>query len=152
MSPRRPQEGQNEPKEGAKGTQGPPKGTPKSPQERTKIAAPKSIVIYGVSSWKIAFSLGLAAFLKQFHRPNRCFLASRARKHRILRGRGGQNSQKTKIRVFARRAVLQDVSRFLGGRGLAKSRKIAFSLGRCCKNSRKKRFFEMLAPPGPKSS
>ena len=47
-----------------RGPQGPPKGPPKSPPKRSKIAAPKSIVKYGVSSWKIAFLFGLAAFFE----------------------------------------------------------------------------------------
>ena len=72
----------------------------------------------------------------------------RAKTPYFTRPRGAKTAKNPKIHVFARRAVLQDVSRFLGGRGLAKSRKIAFSRGRCCKNTKIVNF-QYSAPPRP---
>ena len=47
MSPRSPEEAEHEPQEG---TNGGPRVPKREPKERPKIAAPKSIVKYGVSS------------------------------------------------------------------------------------------------------
>ena len=100
-APGRRQGGQKRPRRAPRRPQGPPKGPPKSPQKRSKIQAPRSIVKHGVSSWKIAFSLGLAAFIGQSSRPNRCFFASHALKHRVLRGRRGPKRRKTRKYAFS---------------------------------------------------
>ena len=121
MSPRRPQEAQNEPQEGTKGAPGPPKRDPKepprAPQNRSaqkyrkircfilenRVFARFGCIFEAISSAKPLF-----------------FGFPRAKTPYFTRPRGAKTAKNPKICVFAREAVLQDVSRFLGGRGLAK--------------------------------
>ena len=143
MSPRRPQEAHNEPQEAPGGPKWAPGGhpggprAPKEPQKALKnrnaqkyrkircfilengVFARFGCIFEAISSAKPVFS---------------CF--PRAKTPYFTRPRGAQTAKNPKIHVFARRAFLQDVSRFLGGRGLAKSRKIAISRERCCRNAK----------------
>ena len=153
MSPRRPQEAPNGPQEGTQGGPGPPKRAPKEPQKAMKnrnaqkyrkircfilengVFARFGCIFEPISSAKPVF-----------------FCFPRTKTPYFTRQRGGKKAKNPKICVFAREAVLQDVSRFLGGRGLAKSRKITFSRGRCGKDTKITYFSIFWDPPGPKSS
>ena len=153
MSPRRPQEAQNGPQEGTQGGPGPPNRAPKEPPKALKnrnaqkyrkircfilenrVFARFGCIFEAISSAKPLF-----------------FGFPRAKTPYFTRPRGAQMAKNPKICVFVREAVLQDVSRFLGGRGLATSRKITFSRGRCCKNLKIHDLSIFCPPPGPKSS
>ena len=136
ISPRRPQEAQNEPQEGTKRAPGPPKSRPKEPPEARKNRNAKKYrkIRCLVLENRVFLRFG-CIFEAIFSAKPAFFSLPRAKTPYFTRPEGGQKAKNSKKRIFAGRAAVRDVSRFLGCRGLAKSRKIAFSRGRCCKNA-----------------
>ena len=116
-APGRRQGGQKRPRRAPRRPQGTPKGTPKSPQKRSKIQAPRSIVKHGVSPWKIAFSLGLAAFIGQSSRPNRCFLRPTRSNTVFYEAGGGPKGEKLENTHFRREGRRAGRLAFFGGSG-----------------------------------
>ena len=139
-APGRRQGGQKRPRRAPRRPQGPPKGPPKSRQERSKITAPRSIVKYGVSFWKIAFSLGLAAFLVQYSRPNRRFLRPTRSNTVFYEAGGGPKGEKLENMHFRREGRRAGRLAFFGGSGPRKITKNALSRERCCKNKKNNYF------------
>ena len=150
MSPRRPQEAQKEPQEGTKRAPGPPKSGPKEPPEAGKNRnAKKCRKIRCLVLENRVFLWFGCIFEAIFSAKPVFFCFPRTKTPYFTRPEGGQKAKNSKKRVFVRRAPVRDVSRFLGGRGLAKSRKIAFSRGRCCKNLKFHDFSIFWSPPPP---
>ena len=153
MSPRRPQEAQNGPQEGTQGGPGPPKRAPKEPPKALKnrnaqkyrkircfilengVFARFGCIFETISSAKPVF-----------------FCFPRAKTPYFTRPRGAQKAKNPKICVFARRAVLQDVSRFWGGSGPRKIAKNSVFTREVWQKREKHGFSRFLVPPGPKSS
>ena len=153
MSPRRPQEAPNGPQEGTQWGPGPPKRAPKEPPKALKNHSARKYrkIRCFVLENRVFARFGCIFEAISSAKPL-FFGFPRAKTPYFTRPRGAKTVKNLKIYVFAREAVLQDVSRFLGGRGLAKSRKIAFSRGRCGKNTENTIFRYVGHPPGPKSS
>ena len=139
--------GPEAPQEGTKEAPGPPKRPPKEPPEalhnpsaqkyrKTRCFVLENSVFARFGCISRAISSAKPTF----------FCAPRAQTPCFTRPEGAQKAKNSKICIFAGRAAVRDVSRFLGGRGLAKSRKIAFSRGRCCKNNENHDFRD---PPRP---
>ena len=150
MSPRRPQEDKNEPQEGTKGAPGPPQREPKEPPRAPQNRSAQKYRKIQCFIWENHVFVWFGCIFEAISSAKPLFFGfPRAKTPYFTRPRGAQKAKNPKIHVFARRAVLQDVSRFLGGRGLAKSRKIAFSRGRCCKNVKIRVFSIFWPPPRP---
>ena len=136
----------------AKGGPGPPKRVPKEPPKALKN---RSAQKYRKIRCFILEKHGFARFGYIFENlfGQTCVFLLPSRENTVFyEAGGGPQGEQLEKHIFAGRAAVRDVSRFLGGRGLAKSRKIAFSRGRCCKNCEKNNCSRFWAPPGPKST
>ena len=144
--------GPEAPQEGTKEAPGPPKRHPKEPPEALKNHSAKKYrkIRCFVLENSVFARFGCIYRAIFSAKPTFFFYAPRVQTPCFTWPEGAQKAKNSKIRSFAGRAAVRDVSRFLGGRGFAKSRKIAFSRGRCCRNAKINDFSTFWDPPGPK--
>ena len=115
MSPRRPQEAQKEPQEGTKRAPGPPKSGPKEPPEARKNRNAKKYRKIRCLVLENRVFLRFGCICEAIFSAKPVFFCfPRTKTPYFTRQRGGKKAKNPKICVFAREAVLQDVSRFLG--------------------------------------
>ena len=149
----RPEARQEGPNRGQKRTQGAPGPPKRAPKEPPKALKNRSAQKYRKIRCFILQNRVFARFGCIFEAISSAkpvfFCFPRTKTPYFTRPEGAETAKNPKIHVFARRAVLQDVSRFWGGSGPRQITKNSVFTREVWQKTRKTRFFYMFGPPRP---